>query len=118
MYGSCKSKIDEREKRMYEKKIYDLKKTNSHLAKDAEMWRRKCSIVNEKYQSNRMAKDKYIGLPPREEDKDKSTTNSTRNQSMLGEVHGLINCFDSNNRVRKNFTSDDELISGVENSNE
>lgn len=59
------NKADEKDRKNYEKKIIDLTKTNRQLSADVEMWRRKCSIVQEKYHNinMRMAKDKFIGRP-------------------------------------------------------
>ena len=46
-------------------------KTNNKLAADLQMWRRKCGIVQEKYQSLRSLfdKDKFIGRPLRQQEK-------------------------------------------------
>ena len=41
------SKMEEKDKKNYEKKIIDLTKINRQLSADVEMWRRKCSIVQE-----------------------------------------------------------------------
>lgn len=62
---SNNQKIDEKERKNYEKKIIDLTKTNRQLSADVEMWRRKCSVVQEKYHNIniKMAKDKFIGRP-------------------------------------------------------
>ena len=58
----------EKERKTYERKIFELTKTNNKLGADVEMWRRKCGIVQDKYSSLRglFDKDKYIGRPPRE----------------------------------------------------
>lgn len=39
------------EKKKLEKKIVELTKNNSKLIADNEMWRRKCNVIQEKYQS-------------------------------------------------------------------
>ena len=61
--------MEEKDKKNYEKKIIDLTKINRQLSADVEMWRRKCSIVQEKYHNInvKMAKDKFIGRPREQE---------------------------------------------------
>lgn len=63
------AKIDERERKNFERKIVDLNKINRQLSADVEMWRRKCSVIQDKYHNAnmRMAKDKFIGRPREEE---------------------------------------------------
>ena len=63
-------KRTDKEKKKYEKKILELTKNNSKLNADLEMWRRKCNVIQEKYQSMKSLfnKDKFIGLPNREEE--------------------------------------------------
>ncbi len=58
------------EKKKLEKKIVELTKNNSKLIADNEMWRRKCNVIQEKYQSMKSLfnKDKFIGIPNREEE--------------------------------------------------
>ena len=62
-------RIDERERKNFQRKIIDLTKINRQLSSDVEMWRRKCSVIQDKYHNAnaRMAKDKFIGRP-REQD--------------------------------------------------
>lgn len=55
---------EEKEKKNFEKKIIDLTKTNRQISHEVEMWRRKCNVVQEKYQNIRslLSKDKGIGI--------------------------------------------------------
>lgn len=48
------------------------------------MWRRKYSMIQDKYHQNKLAKDKFIGLPSRDDLK-----NPTKVQMMLEEVNFL-----------------------------
>lgn len=61
-------RLEEREKKNFEKKIIDLKKANRQISHEAELWKRKCSVVQDKYQSIRslLSKDKNIGLTEKE----------------------------------------------------
>lgn len=63
--GNAGVKIDDRERKNFERKIVDLTKINRQLSADVEMWRRKCSVIQDKYHNAnmRMAKDKFIGRP-------------------------------------------------------
>ena len=58
-------RLEEREKKNFERKIVELSKTNRQLSTEVEMWRRKCNVVQEKYQNMRslLSKDKSIGRP-------------------------------------------------------
>lgn len=57
----------------------ELTKNNSKLNADIEMWRRKCGVIQEKYQSMKSLfnKDKFIGLPNREEENNINHPNNT-----------------------------------------
>ena len=72
------------------------------------MWRRKCSIVQEKYHNMNLkfAKDKFIGRPPRDDESVKCKTNS-KNQEMLDEVNFLIGKMDHKTNNKKNYEDED-----------
>lgn len=91
---------------MLEKKIIELNKTNRQLGADVEMWRRKCSVVQEKYHNmnTQMAKDKFIGLPHSNNKKGNNGWNigglhSSNSLKMLNEVNDLIEKFDNRKRA-------------------
>lgn len=60
-------KMNNKQRRTLQKKILELNKNNSKLNADNEMWRRKCTIIQDKYQSMKSIfnKDKFIGIPNR-----------------------------------------------------
>jgi predicted RNase H-like nuclease (RuvC/YqgF family) len=64
------SKPNEPEKKNLERKIIELTRNNNKLSSEVEVWRRKCNIIQDKYQSMRTLfdKDKFIGRPIREEE--------------------------------------------------
>ena len=63
-------KNESKEKKALEKKVLELTKNISRLNLDIETWRRKCIVIQEKYQSMKALfnKDKFIGRPSREEE--------------------------------------------------
>ena len=71
------------------------------------MWRRKCSIFQEKYHNInvRVAKDKFIGLPNRSEDNVNPTGNT---QAMLEEVHTMIDKLEKRKANQTQSKGDDE----------
>ena len=56
-------RLEQRDRKNYERKIVDLTKTNRQITHEAEMLRRKCNVVQEKYQNIRslLSKDRGIG---------------------------------------------------------
>ena len=95
-------RMEEKDKRNFEKKIIDLTKTNRQISHEVEMWRRKCNVVQEKYQNIRslLSKDKGIGvgrqsLNPSKEETDSAGNKKRTTTSMLDEINEMSNQLDS-----------------------
>ena len=75
-------RLCEGEKKGLERKILELTRNNTKLSSDLAVWRRKCSIIQDKYQSMRTLfdKDKFIGRPIREEENNINYTNNAKDQ--------------------------------------
>ena len=57
-------RLEEKERKSFEKKIQDLTRSNKQMMAEIETWRRKCVVIQEKYNSIRTftGKDKFIGI--------------------------------------------------------
>ena len=60
------------------------------------MWKRKCSVVQDKYQNmrNLMSKDKNIGRQPLPEKEELKEKRLAKNQSILDDVNDMLAEFD------------------------
>ena len=96
----------------------ELGKSNRQLSADVEMWRRKCGVIQEKYQSMRniFNKDKFIGRKKDDEiasgAKDRKLNQSVNSKSAvtLEEVNNLLENFNVNQSVRlKNKVTYEEM---------
>ena len=107
-HAATMKRLEEKQKKNYEKKIIDLTKTNRQISHEAEMWRRKCNVVQEKYQNIRslLSKDKGIGRQAGDESitRDKKTK---MNSSMLDEINEMASQLDSL-KLKKTMTSGEE----------
>ncbi len=78
------------------------------------MWRRKCGVIQEKYQNmkNVFHKDKFIGRP-REDDnsypkeRKLNQSMSTRNVAMLEEVNNMIDTFEP--KLKRGFSYEEQI---------
>lgn len=106
-------KLDERERRELERKIQDLSKNNRQITAELEKNRRKCEIVQEKYQSikNLVSKDKNIGTQelPSFIKPDRRSLNEKQNSNkvMLEELDGMLDSIDRLKKVKSSTNLDE-----------
>lgn len=89
--------MEEKDRKNYERKIVDLTKTNRQITHEVEMLRRKCNVVQEKYQNIRslLSKDKGIGRPIKDFDELSNKDKKVRNNNMMEEINEMANQLDS-----------------------
>lgn len=111
-------RLDEREKKEMERKVQDLAKNNRQLASELEKTRRKCEIVQEKYQSikNLVSKDKNIGRQeePSFSKPEKKMEKQASNRQLIDELDGMIENMDRIDRLKKtkSYTAFEEQSNG------
>lgn len=79
-------RLEEKDRKNYERKIVDLTKTNRQVTHEVEMLRRKCIVVQEKYQNIRslLSKDRGIGRQNKDADE---MSNNKKGKNMLDEIN-------------------------------
>lgn len=82
-------KNESKEKKALEKKVLELTKNISRLNLDIETWRRKCIVIQEKYQSMKALfnKDKFIGRPTREDENNINHPNHPKKYPFPSKTH-------------------------------
>lgn len=84
--------MDEKERKNLENKVASLTKANRQINQEAEMWRRKCQIIQEKYQNVRiiLTKDKSLARQMGQNQLQASTPTQALSQSLtLSQVQQL-----------------------------
>jgi predicted RNase H-like nuclease (RuvC/YqgF family) len=103
-------RLEEKERRELERRIQDLSKTNRQITAELEKSRRKCEVVQEKYQSikNLVSKDKNIGtqeLPSFT--KPDRRTGFDKNKNVIDELDGMLDNIDRLKKVKSSTNLDE-----------
>ena len=107
--STSRRRFEEGEKRNFEMKIVDLSKTNRQLTNEAEMWRKKCGDVQEKYQSirNLLSKEKNSSKI-RDDENFKERRGFQRSLSIMDEINEMNNQLDRIDKLKRTTSISDE----------
>jgi len=103
--AASSKRLEEKERRELERRVQDLSRTNRQLAGELEKSRRKCEVVQEKYQSikNLVSKDKNIGT----QELPSFAKPDRRNKVTHEELDTMLDSIDKLKKVKSSTSLDD-----------